>query len=200
MMKVVCYMLENKVVTKENKKEMLFIMEKYTSFKFADMQNRLKHIETYGPYAGIIEFKKIPINVSSITKSNWQSHYDSVLNLLKDGIETECIQKGFISVIFTNKFTLDLSVTDYLLNLIMWNMLIRVDIPIMPMHVFFANEIKKDTIKDYIDKFLIDTSRKKLLIKSSIILLMILYLDSMILIALLCFYLTPLIWKIIFSL
>ena len=160
MMKVVCYMIENKVVTKENKKEMLFTMEKYTSFKFADMQNRLKHVENYGPYAGIIEFKKIPINVSSITKSNWQSHYDSVLNLLKDGIETECVQKGFISVTFTNKFTLDLSVTDYLLNLIMWNMLIRVDIPIMPMHVFFANEIKKDTIKDYIDRFLIDTSRK----------------------------------------
>lgn len=133
---------------------------KYTTFEMAEESSRLVHIENYGQYAEIIKHKKIYINVSSLTKDSWQSHYDSVLNLFKDGIETECIQTGFVNVTFSNGKSIDLSLADYLLNLIMWNMLIRTDIPILPMHIFFANEIKKDTIKDYIDKFLIDTSRK----------------------------------------
>lgn len=125
--------------------------------------NRLTHIENYGQYASIVKGKKPHINISNITKETWQSHYDSVLNIFKDGIETDIVQKSFISVIFTQPVygtSVDLAITDYLINLIMWNMLIRTNITIEPKHIFFAKEIKKDTIKDYIDKFLIDTSRK----------------------------------------
>lgn len=135
-------------------------MERYTTFNNIGEQVRLVHPENYGPYVGIINHEKVHINVSAIA-SNWQLHYDSILNLFRDGIETECIQNGFVNIIFANGFDADLSLADYLLNLIMWNMLIRTNIPIMPMHIFFANEIKKDSIKDYIDRFLIDTSRKK---------------------------------------
>ena len=135
-------------------------MERYTTFTDRDERARLVHPENYGPYVAVINHEKVHINVSEIA-SNWQMHYDSILNLFKDGIETECIQNGFVTVTFTNGFNADLSLADYLLNLIMWNMLIRTNIPIMPMHIFFANEIKKDSIKDYIDRFLIDTSRKR---------------------------------------
>lgn len=139
-------------------------MSNYKSYKVKIsgglLPSRLVNIENYGPYAEIIHNNKIYINVASLTKDTWQSHYDSVLNLFKDGIERECVQKGFVNVTFCNGANLDLSLADYLLNLIMWNMLIRTNIPILPMHIFFSNEIKKDTIKDYIDRFLIDTSRK----------------------------------------
>lgn len=136
------------------------MVTKYTTFALADEQARLVHPENYGPYVDIVNRKKVYVNVSAIA-SDWQTHYDSILNLLKDGVETECIQRGFVNITFTNGFDADLSLADYLLNLIMWNMLIRTNIPIMPAHIFFANEIKKDSIKDYIDRFLIDTSRKK---------------------------------------
>lgn len=136
------------------------MVTKYTTFALADEQARLVHPENYGPYVDIVDHKKVRVNVSAIAK-DWQTHYDSILNLFKDGIETECIQKGFVNITFANGFDVDLSLADYLLNLIMWNMLIRTNIPIMPAHIFFANEIKKDSIKDYIDRFLIDTSRKK---------------------------------------
>ena len=137
------------------------MINRYTSYTLAEPEDRLVHLENYGPYKDIISGKKVRINVSSLgTSEQWQSHYDSVLNLFKDGVETECVQKGFVNIVFADGSDLDLSLADYLLNLIMWNMLIRTNIPIMPMHVFFANEIKKDTIKDYIDTFLIDTSRK----------------------------------------
>lgn len=121
----------------------------------------LSHPENYGVYAPIVEEKMIEVNTNDITKDTWQSHYDSVLNLFKDGVETEEVQAGFVGVTFADGFHLELALEDYLLNLIMWYMLIRTDTPICIYHTFFDNEIKKDTIKDYIDKFLIDVSRKR---------------------------------------
>lgn len=122
----------------------------------------LNHPENYGPYVGIANGEqRIAVDVSSITKDTWQTHYDSILNLFKDGIETDEVQKAFLHVTFTDGMKLDLSVEDYLLNLIMWSMLIRTDVPICGYHVFFDHEIKQDSIKDYIDRFLIDVSRKR---------------------------------------
>ena len=135
-------------------------MKKYTTFDLSEPETRLVHPENYGIYVDIINFKKIEVDARSLTIDTWQSHYDSVLNLFRDGIECECIQKGFVSVTFTNGSVIDLALPDYLLNLIMWHMLISTNIPIQPIHIFFAKEIKKDTIKDYIDRFLIDTSRR----------------------------------------
>lgn len=121
----------------------------------------LKYPENYGMYAGIIEGNQIHINVNDLTVDTWNKHYISVLNLFKDGIATEEVQGAFIDVHFTDGMNLEIALTDYLLNLIMWNMLIRTETPICSYHVFFADEIKKDTIKDYIDKFLIDENRKR---------------------------------------
>lgn len=121
----------------------------------------LTNTENYGSYAPLAYGGNVFINTANINKFNWQSHYDSVLNLFKDGIEVKFIQKGFITLSFSNGYTVELALTDYLINLIMWNMLIRTDTVIEPKHIFFDNEIKKDTIKVYIDKFLIDTNRKR---------------------------------------
>ena len=67
-------------------------MKHYTTFDMSQPELRLVHPENYGIYAGIINFNKITIDVKSLTIETWQSHYDSVLNLFKDGIETECVQ------------------------------------------------------------------------------------------------------------
>lgn len=121
----------------------------------------LNHPENYGVYAAVISGTPIRINTKDITVETWQSHYDSVLNLLKDGIETETVQKCFITITFADGIVVELAITDYLINLMMWNMLIRTNHQIESKHIFFDTEIKKDTIKDYIDKFLIDVSRKQ---------------------------------------
>ena len=124
----------------------------------------LNHPENYGPYAQILNYENdnlIFINTADITKENWKMHYDSILNILRDGIELDLVHECFISVTFADNNVLELSIPDYLINLIMWNMLIRTDTPIESKHVFFDTEIKKDTIKDYIDKFFIDANRKR---------------------------------------
>lgn len=121
----------------------------------------LNHPENYGLYAPIASSEPITIYTKDIIKQNWYNHYSSVLNIFKDGIETDLVHKYFINIVFVDGVQLELSLADYLINLIVWNMLIRTENPIESKHVFFADEIKKDTIKDYIDTFLIDENRKK---------------------------------------
>lgn len=131
----------------------------------------LNHPENYPTYYPFIECGK-PITVATATMIRdpgynggdpweWRAHYNETLALLKDGIETDLIQHQMVHVIFSDDEELDLTLMDYYLNLIMWGMLVRTDTPICSYHVFFAQEIKQDTIKDYIDRFLIDANRKK---------------------------------------
>lgn len=118
----------------------------------------LDYPENYGPYA-CLAYGEVPlINVEDITKENWNAHYYGLLNILKDGIEKEEIQ----SVMFTINFTdgcLDISIFDYFVSLMFWYMLIAMGTPICKKHVFFAEEITQNTIKDYIDEYLIEEYR-----------------------------------------
>lgn len=123
-------------------------------------QNTLVNLENYGPYATIAHYDHFSILVSSITKENWRTHYDSILNILKDGIYTERVQRYMINVNFGD-FDVDLSLIDYCFNLIMWSMLILTDIPVRPKHIFFSDNIEGKNIKNYIDEFFIDANRSK---------------------------------------
>lgn len=121
----------------------------------------LAHKENYGVYFPLAENKCVSINSSDLTKESWFYHYNSIMNVLRDGIEMDEVQKNFISILFADGVTLDLYVVDYYLNLIFWNMLIQTNTPIESKHVFFAKEITKNTIKDYIDRWLIEENRTK---------------------------------------
>lgn len=122
----------------------------------------LVNYQNYGPYLEFIENGHQVINVNrEINEKSWQLHYDSILNIMKDGIETDFIHDNFITIRFSNPITVDLSVADYCFNLIMWYMLIRTDTKIEPKHLFFEDEFKKNSIKNYIDKFCITPNRKK---------------------------------------
>lgn len=122
--------------------------------------NTLVNIENYGPYAAIAHRDGFSISVSAITKENWQTHFDSILNIMKDGIYTKRVQNYMINVRFDD-IDIDLSIVDYWFNLIMWSMLIFTDIPIRPKHIFFQEELDGRAIKDYIDEFFIDENRSK---------------------------------------
>lgn len=130
--------------------------------KLEDYQSGLIDDDAYyGVYASVLKNEKPLIDVSLITKEGWKDHYNKLLSLFKDAIETKEVETGFVTIRFSDGISLDLSLPDYLLNLIMWSMLVRTDVEICSYHVFFDKEITKDTIKDYIDKFLIDVSRKR---------------------------------------
>lgn len=118
--------------------------------------------DEYGIYSSVLKNEKPTVNVSIFSsEKEWEVQYKNLLSLLEDGIESKEVEDGFVHIIFSDNYELDLSLMDYLLNLIMWSMLIRTNVAICSYHVFFDKEITKDTIKDYIDRFLIDVSRKR---------------------------------------
>ena len=118
-------------------------------------------VNDYWIYNELVENGSIDINTSDIDITNWELHYNAVLNLFKDGIETEQVQNGLVNILFSDNKSCSLYLVDFYINLIMWGMLVKTNTPIESKHIFFCDEIKKDSIKDYIDKYLIDISRKR---------------------------------------
>lgn len=114
------------------------------------------YLQNYGVYADVIEKGKATVFSKDITKENWELHYNSILNILRDGIDTDVVKYNFVEVIFDNGESVELSIPDYWYNLIMWYVVVAVDRKIQPKHIFFDEAITRRTIKKYIDKFFID--------------------------------------------
>lgn len=118
--------------------------------------------ENYGPFAPIANGEDLVIHTNEITMQNWDYYYKSLLNLFRDGIQTEEIHNKLITVVFADNKSLELTLFDLYLNLIMWYVLIAAGAPVEAKHVFFDDEITQNSIKNYIDRFLIEEYRKKI--------------------------------------
>jgi hypothetical protein len=118
--------------------------------------------ENYGPYAYLAYGESLQINTADINIDNWEEHYNGYLNVLKDGIHSDYLHKLMIPITFVDGETLRLSAFDYYTNLFMWYVLVASNTPIESMHVFYDDELTQDSIKNYIDRFLIDQNRKKI--------------------------------------
>ena len=105
----------------------------------------------YFMYAELLETGHMAIKTSEINRSTWQDHYDGIMNLMKDHIETEQLQSSFVTVDFGNGDIVELSVIDLYINLIMWYPLVSLNIPITGEHLYFNECETQDTIKNFFD-------------------------------------------------
>lgn len=124
--------------------------------------NYLTNYEKYGIYEELVKTKRITICTSQIDKDNILIHFDNILNILRDGIETDVVAESFITIIFDStpeKIDIDLTIPDYFFNLIMWSLTVFTDKGIMPYHTFFHENITRKCIKNYIDDYFIDVNR-----------------------------------------
>lgn len=119
-----------------------------------DLSN-LCNFENYYVYANLIKEGKILIDINSINKETWKYHYNGIMNILRDGIETKYVQSRFISIKFPQTI-IDLALTDFYINLLLWYVIVESDQKIEIKHILFEKEITADTVKDYIDTYLIE--------------------------------------------
>ena len=124
----------------------------------------LIYMENYKPYEELVTTGYIRINTVDITNVNWHEHFNAILNIFKDGIETEKVHNMIIEVIFADGLNAQLYIFDYFFNLIMWNCIIQSGQKIYAKHIFFPDNITQDDIKSYIDSLFIDENRTKLLL------------------------------------
>lgn len=114
----------------------------------------------YGPYEELMKTGTQRIETSTLNINNWRSHFDGLLNILKDSIETEFTQNMKIDIVFEDNRSCTLFIMDYIFNIVLWYLLIRTNIKIQPKHIVFEESFTQNTIKNFIDKFFLKNNRK----------------------------------------
>lgn len=113
----------------------------------------LSNYNAYYVYANLVRTGEIVVKSDQINIKTWQSHYDGILNILRDGIETEFVQRLFITVDYGNNEYVRLSIMDYYVNLLLWYSIVALnDQPLGPQHLFFPQNITRKNLKKYEDE------------------------------------------------
>lgn len=120
-------------------------------------KDHLYNFENYGAYAEIISSMWMEVNTSSITNENLDSHFFAILNIFRDGIETEDkVHKMYVNVHFMDDETVKLSLFNYWYNLIFWKLPLECGDPITSEYLFFPEDLTPKYIKKYIDEKFIE--------------------------------------------
>jgi len=123
----------------------------------------MKYLEEYySPYERLVTTGYQDIFTKDITKENIDILFDHAINILKDGIETDFVQKMKINVHFVDKVDLNLSIFDYLFNLMFWRLRVMIDKKIYSVHLFFPDDIDPSYCKKYIDNVFVDKNRRSI--------------------------------------
>ncbi len=116
----------------------------------------------YFPYKDLCEKGYQTIYTKDLNAGNIDQHFYSIINILKDGIETEEVKRMQIHVEFDNDSFLEFSIFDYCINLMFWGLCTAVNHPIWDVHTVFFEDITKRSIKEYIDNIFVDKYRKQI--------------------------------------
>lgn len=122
----------------------------------------LENWENYGYYVSLVKNGSIRIDTSILNKENLNDHFYSILNIMRDGIETEFVQRMAINIKFVDNVDVTLSIFDYFLNLIMWNLPLSTETPLTSKYLFFELRFNKNAIKNYIDNKFLEEHRTHL--------------------------------------
>ena len=115
----------------------------------------------YFMYEELCKKGKQSVNTNDITKETIDNYFYGLINILKDGIETDEVQSMIIHVIFHDKEEVELTIFDFLNNLIFWHLNTGVGAPIESYHIVFPDDITKKYISTYINNIFIDKYRKE---------------------------------------
>ena len=122
----------------------------------------MEYLNTHGPYKELVETGFQTIKSEDLNKNNIDDHFNAIIAILQDGIETEFVQNMFIKVIFVDGIDLDLSIFDYVFNLMFWHLIVDVDKKVESIHLFFYEDISKRNIKEYMDNVYVREMRTKI--------------------------------------
>lgn len=114
----------------------------------------LPNIENYGYYKELAQTGYQVIRTSDLNDDNIDQHFDNILAILDDGIETDFVQHMKVHVIFGHG-ECDFYIMQYMYNLIFWPLITRSHKEIDTKHIIFEPIVKTDWMLKYINKFFI---------------------------------------------
>ena len=102
------------------------------------------------------------VDTKSIDSSTIDLYFYGLINILKDGIELPEVQNMMVHVIFCDNEEVDLTIFDFLFNLIFWYLNAGVGEKIVSDHFVYPEDITKKFIANYINNLFIDKYRKEI--------------------------------------
>lgn len=122
----------------------------------------LDNMQNYGYYKTLVETGTQAINTKDINNLNIDMHWNNIISILDDGIETDFVRSMRIIVTFTDNETVSLNIFQYMYNLMFWCLIVCAGNEIASRYLFFEKVINKGNIKKYIDTNFIRLNIKKL--------------------------------------
>lgn len=136
-------------------------MNQRVSFNEKMAVERLVPLPQYSCYTELINTGVQRISTSIFTDMDILNlHFYQLLDLFKDGIETDQIQTSVILVTFTDGETVKLSVFDYWFNLLFWGLPVSSNHPIDSRYLWYYEDITQDSIADYINSTFLKLNRQ----------------------------------------
>ena len=125
-------------------------------------KEQLRNLENYGFYKDLVENGSMDIDAHLFTRRNIDDHFNSLLAILSDGIETEYVQRMMIHLIFTDGEYADLTIFEYMFCLMFFALPLEAGESIDSDKIFWVQDITQDEICKYINNKFIKRYRTKL--------------------------------------
>ena len=115
----------------------------------------------YFVYKDLVETGRQTVKTKDINANNIDFYFQGIINIFKDGIETKEVRNMMVHVIFTDKVEVNLTLFDFVYNVMFWCLFAKVGTPIESIHIVFPENMTKKYIANYIDTLFIDRYRNK---------------------------------------
>jgi hypothetical protein len=111
--------------------------------------------DNYGIYSTLLSKGKMDIDANMFSRRNIDDHFNYIINLLSDGIETEQVQRMMINLKFVDGVNVELTIFEYLFNLMFYTLPLEAGEKIDSDKLFWCEDITEEAIGKYInDKFI----------------------------------------------
>jgi hypothetical protein len=116
----------------------------------------ITNYQNYGPFETLIRKGQMKLNTNDITRENYDSYFNGLLNIMRDGIESPEVQNLKVSITLGDGNKINLTVTDTWFQLIFWTFPILVGEPVTAKYFVDTRAITKKTMADYFNMLIKD--------------------------------------------
>lgn len=109
----------------------------------------ISNFENYGPFIKLVQDGYMDLYTKDINTKNYNSYFDGILNIMRDGIEDPEVQALKIGVHLDDGNFVKLTVPDLYFQLIFFTFPIYIGTPITVIHLVDTRQITKRTIREY---------------------------------------------------
>ena len=126
------------------------------------METGLKHLENYGKYSELAMTGRCSVYTPNIKFDEIMNHYQWLMNIFRDGIETDFVHSMKVDVTFADNESVTLSVFEYFVNLVFWYPPLSCGDELTSRFFFWVENFTASAIKEYIDDNYLDLHRSNL--------------------------------------